>query len=749
MLFKILTVATLAITLNGCGGGGDTTAEDNTPIVGLSTPAAMSLVPEVSSGTAAISAAFNISNTDYAKQKVDSWIKTASGTELLEEANYMLCIMKLANIADYPNKTYRAQHNARICRRPTSAWPLRGEGPIVRQMLITTSRTAVNAPYKQTLWFQIPYGGQRFDNTDWDFVADMTVTEAPSATNPLGLFELQFRSVRSPDIGVSYVGTSDYNGVMKVYSEGGKNYFTTVWQYRDLYSANPNHQYDTYKSMIVELDGSGSISGRAVIDEPQGHWNNAYINRNISKVAFNTTNINEQKNSDAEQCSSRTDMFSNVWDYKMFYKDSGKELNMNGGFSITYDTDGRRGWADGYGLNTDIEGDTPSVVTSQKTGIIYDVVRAAGKLQKKTKGTRNLETNEKLIYWKDDVEYTVTWGGSTFTSSDSNSTAALNELNAATDSSARWPWSRRLNQDVKFTGTNAIAYWKQEDMHPWSEELLNGDLSLTCYQLCPDGNVSEGLADTNSWDQSAIEAIDSNAFSVTGKTYVFDPTTMVLKSSGVPVVLDPSVSGEVQFKMRLAPTGAVVANHWNVDELPVHYIWRSGTRRWQQTAHIKNQSTNAWYEFSDPIRFDYTHLTANDLNSSSTYDGIDYYLKYDGGLHGIPTRELPNGRKVREINLRNGDIFNGKAIYSGKELVLKAVGIEKNPIETPGACNDLALSEVVLTLPYALTPVSVSKTWAQQFDVIDVPSDYLVIDGVAQQSQIPHYKTSTRGNYAN
>lgn len=731
LTYLISSLAVLFL-ISSCGTSDESTPTAGLSTLGLSTPAAISLVPEVSSGTAAISSAFNSSNTDYVNQKADSWIKTTSGTELLEEANYMLCIMKLANIADYPNKTYRAQHNARLCRRPTSAWPLRGEGPINREMLITTSRTSISAPYKQTLWFQIPYGGQLFDNTDWDFVADMTVTEAPSATNPLGLFELHFRSVRSPDIGVSYVGTSDYNGVMKVYREGSKNYLTTTWQYRNLYDADPNHQYDTYKSMIVELDGSGSISGRALVDEPRGHWNNGYLVRDISKLAFNATHINEQKNSDTEICTSRTNMLSNVWDYKMFYKDSGKELDMNGGFSITYGTTGKRGWVDGYGLNTSIEGDTPSVVTSKKTGIIYDVVKAAGKLQKKTKGDRNLATNEELIYWKDDAEFTVTWSGSTFTSSDSDSTAALSELNAATDSSARWPWSRRLNQDVKYTGTNAIVYWDKEDVHPWSEELLNGDLSLTCYQFCPDGNVSQSLADAKSWDQSAIEAIDNTAFSTTGKSYAFNPATMLLKSSGTPVVLDPSVSGEVQFKMRLVPAGTVVANSWNVDELPVHYIWRSGTKKWQQSAHIKNQSTNAWYEFSDPIGFDYTHLTANDLNDSSTYNGINYYLKYDGGLHGIPTQKLENGTKIREISLNDGDIFNGKAMYLGKQLVLKAVGIEKNPIETSGACNDLALSEVALTLPNALTPISVSKTWDQQFDVIGVPSEYLVIDGVTQ-----------------
>ena len=139
--------------------------------------------------------------------------------------NYFLCVIKLANTADYPNKTYRAQHNAKLCRRPTSAWALYGEGPVNREMLVTTSRSSATAPYKQTLWFSVPYGNKG-KNVDWDVVMDMTITEEPSGSNPLGLFEISFKSIRAPDIGIDYTGTSDFDGVMKAYREGGKNYLS-------------------------------------------------------------------------------------------------------------------------------------------------------------------------------------------------------------------------------------------------------------------------------------------------------------------------------------------------------------------------------------------------------------------------------------------------------------------------------------------------------------------------------------------
>ena len=752
MLYRLMMVLSAVILIQACGSS--TSVET---VTGLSIPESVSVVPNKTDTLRvadfvyskhktdplmANKTGFSALGTDYSKQKVDTWIRTASGGGQLEEINYLLCIVKLNKIADYPNKTYRTKHNAKLCRRPTSAWPLHGEGPVDREMLITTSRNTAADSYNNTMWFQVPYGGP-FDNVDWDFVMDMTVNAEPSTESPLGTFELSYRSIRSPDIGINYAGTSDYNGVLKTYQEGSKNYLSYIAFYRNLYKSELSKRYNTYESIIIELDESGSLTGRAMNDEPSGHSDKAYLVRDISKVSFNSDYINEQKNSDSELCSSRTNMLSNVWDYKMFYKDTGKVLDMNGGFDITYGATAQRGWADKYGLWTETEGDAPNTVTSKKDSVVFNVIRAGGKLVKKTKGDRTLVLNEELTYWDNDTEtnYKVTWDGSAFISSESGVTDALSELNAASDSSARWPWSTRLNQDIKYTGTSAIVYWNQEDVKPWSSELSGGDLTLTCYQFCPQGTVSQALADVDQWDKSAVIAIDSNAYSEVGEVYTFDSTTMLLNKSGATVILDPSLTSTTHssFKMRLAPAGSTPTDFWDVDELPVHYVWRSGTKNWEQSINFKSQSTSAWYEFSAPVKFDYTHLTANDLNDDSTNNGINYYLEYDGGLHGIPSVKLADGSKVREISLKDGDIFLGKATHLERELVLKAIGIQKNPQVAPaGSCSSLPLGEVALTLPDIATTVSVSKTWEQQFEASGVPPEYLVIDGEVQQLVFLH-----------
>ena len=733
--YRFLLIALLSLFLLSCSDKPSTSAAAS----GLNAPKTISIVSD-STSSAQLSAAFGDSTTDYAKMPVDTWIKVATGSEMLEEVNYLLCVIGLANTADYPNQSYRAQHNAKNCRRASGGWPLYGEGPVNREMLVTTTRSSSTAPYKQTMWFQVPYGKANANN-DWDFVMDMDVTIPPSSSDPLGEFSFEFDSYRTTDSGGSYEDNTNYDGIMKVYSEGGKKYlsFFILAKVGFLTGSDAQWNYDTYQSIIVELDGSGELTGRAKIDGPSS-WRGAETStRKYSTLAFNGSNIHEKSGSDAEVCSSRTSLNSTIWDYKMFYKDTGSAVNMNGGFPLTYTKDGvtgLRGWASRYGLWTDAEGDAPTTVTAANTDqTIFDLVRAGGKLIKMTKGTRDLTSSEKLTYWYSDSDYEVTWNGSAFTiESKTGSAAALSHLNAATTSDSRWPWSRRLNQSVKYMGTSTVVYWAEEDVKPWHEDLNGGNLTLNCYQFCPQGQVSQALAAVEEWNQTAVEAVDSDAFSRTGKSYTFNVTDQLLKYGTTAVILDPTLSNTVEseFRMKLLPSSVTPSNYWNADEEDVHYIWRSGTKEWNQSINYKNQSTSAFYEFSDPVNFDYTHLTANDANDSSTYNNISYVLEYDGGLQGLPSIQLADGSYSREINLKDGDLFAGKAKHANRELVIKAVGIEKNPLATPGQCSALPLTGVSLTPPSSSTVISVSKTWAQQADVTGVAAGYKVIDGVAQ-----------------
>ena len=741
---KIISISLLSVFISSCSGGGGTSSPE---VAGLESPRNIPVVPEnnsnssslnaSSSNSSGFSAAFGGPTSDYSKEPVYSWVQTTSGTEMLEEINYLLCIMKLANLDDYPNATYRAKHNAKLCRLPSGLYPLVGVGPVDREMIVTTSRSSATAPYKQTMWVSIPYGAEE-ENYEWPMVFDMEITKEPSSLQPLGEFILTYNQF------AAFAPTqTSWNGLIKAYSENGKNYVSAVFKIARSNQKDARKHFDTYSSMIIEIDGSGALVGMAKLDEPQ--WTSEFgadIVRKVSKVNFNADYIHEQQTGETAVCSSQNNKKQNVWDYKMFYKDTGASLNMNGGFPVKYTlggVSGKRGWADKWGLWTDVEADNPTVITSDDSnGYVFDVVRSAGKLLKRTKGTRTLATDEKLVYWYRTTEkdYKVKWNGSTFVSDDSVTgyVAALAELNAANDSGeSRWPHSRRLNQGVKYTGTSTIVYWAEDWIKPWNSILSGGNISLTCYGFCPQGEVSQTLAGLDYWDETAVNNQESGAFSTSGKAFTFDSSNMLLEYNNTAVVLDPSVSSsnDIRFELRLAPSGSTVSDWWDMDELPVSYIWFSGSKDWNKSINFKKRSTSVFHQFSDPVNFDYTHLTANDLNGDSTYNNIGYYLEYDGGLHGIPANEV-EGDWIREISLKDGDIFNGKAKLAGRELVLKAVGIEKNPVLANGECNDLSLDNVTLSTPDPSITISASKTWADRLNITGIPAGYKVIDGVSQ-----------------
>ena len=197
--YLILSLVTV-LFIYGCSDAGS----GDEQIVGLAAPKTVSVVSDTSNSaqlasqlSAQFSAGFT-GNTDYSNEKVDSWVKVGTGSEVIEEVNYMLCIVALANTYDYPNQTYRARHNAKNCRRASGNWSLYGEWPLNMDMIVSTTRVSNSEPYKQTMWFKVPYGtpSSLGYNTQWPMVMDMDVTKAPSGSDTLGEFTLKFTSYR-------------------------------------------------------------------------------------------------------------------------------------------------------------------------------------------------------------------------------------------------------------------------------------------------------------------------------------------------------------------------------------------------------------------------------------------------------------------------------------------------------------------------------------------------------------------------
>jgi len=717
MKVTMYSVFLASLLVAGC----DSSSSITDTIKGTSAPASVGIVNDISTSNASISSAYTDTGSAYITDHVDTWVENKNSGRMLTEINAVLCVIGLTNSVDHPNANYRVQYDAKKCRKNLAQY----NGPVNRTIIVKNTKATTTSPFEQTLWFQGPYLKGSGLVQDDDYVAKITITEAPSAASPLGLFDLTFESNRSAEGGVSYVGTEYYDGRITAYRENGSNYLKAMMKFGN----SVGWVFDNYATMIIALDDSGGISGRASLDMP----NNDMSGREAIITAFNGTHINEQVGTDSAVCSARTNMLETVWNYKLYYKDNGDLLDLNGGFPVTYEGT-KMGWASRYDLWTDTAGDKPTVVTNSKTSQIYDVKRTAGKLIKKTKSTRSLTAGEVFVYWHNNGEYEVSWSGTTFTSTAENVTTALADLNNASASDSKWPWSRRLNQSIKYSGSSQVVYWTEEEVRPWSSVVSAGNLGLSCYLFCPEGTVSEALATADQWDSSAVGA--SN-WSSTGKAFSFDAADMTLKYGTTPVVLDSSVTSttNTDFDMRLVPTGSSVSDEWSADELAVHYIWRSGANDWNKSTNFKNQSTGAWYEFSAPISFEYTHSTANDRNGATANNGGSYYLEYDGGLNGIPDSLMADGSNGREISLIDGDIFAGKAKHLSRDLVIKAVGIGKYAPAASGQCDALPISGVTLTQPTIseIAALGAGFSWSDQSSLTGVAQGFLVIDGTDQE----------------
>ena len=108
MLTKILTVATLAVALNGCGG------EASTPIVGLSAPAGAALITN-NSGTdssrtsnvsSASRSAFSDSGTDYSNATARSQVDIGPAAQPMKLADIILCILNKTAMSAIVNGKY-------------------------------------------------------------------------------------------------------------------------------------------------------------------------------------------------------------------------------------------------------------------------------------------------------------------------------------------------------------------------------------------------------------------------------------------------------------------------------------------------------------------------------------------------------------------------------------------------------------------------------------------------------------------
>jgi hypothetical protein len=279
-----------------------------------------------------------------------------------------------------------------------------------------------------------------------------------------------------------------------------------------------------------------------------------------------------------------------------------------------------------------------------------------------------------------------------------------------------------------------LSYTKRERLHPWSDDFASGNLLLKCIGTCPTGGITTAALDNN-YNNS-----DNPNWTDNARSYTFDKNSMTLKYNGIEsVVINSGVNDSSRsYNMYDMVLGSSSAS--TVDEIrneDTTYRWWPSSQSWGKGTFAKNAS-GEWYKFDKPVKFEYTHSTANDRNDSSNYNGKTFYLEYNGSyISGIPSVKDSDGRWVRDINLNDGiELYTDS---NGKKYVNKSVGIDKKMKKLVSgdtgfdACNALDVSGVSLDIPGVSGVTEITETWDEQNSLPGLSDDISVIHGVIQR----------------
>lgn len=771
-----------AVSLSGCGGGGGGgTTGGTTGGTGSALQMAekISVVDAQSSGGGATPlrigkfklAPPNAGTTsDWGKDVTQVYVAERS-TESFNTINEILCMIGQSQYDDMVNKgTYKAQIDKTQCSSDQDSAESAGQDsqnqssgsdmPEYEIWTVDSSRADNNdgTPHIVKVWINedARQDGDHQEPAKVIYVKT-TITEGVSATNPYGIFTLNFRG--HPKInGVVNTNMTMFKGYLKSERDGSGK---VLLKFAMEGGFTGQGGYDTFNEKVVlDRAGDGSTGGGTlkVFNSYSGGFgsgsNSAYFN-----IAFNTSNFRraEAPNNSNEVCLKRpksndpTTFKASAWSYGL-YDASGARLNRNSGFPIKYNdgTKDYHGWVGYWGLwvpdgVTINNGDTVYKMTYGQgggTSTPYTVFKAGGKLKKHTRNLIALNDikNLPLDWWECSGQsctgYRVMWDSNSnqfikfavqnqqtymWDESFVDTPLDLNTLNYGELNFYSQSLGGQVRVKLTANGTppspitysypsptaNAVVFYKEDIVYP-GDTNSPPPTALRCYDNCPQ-YVSATEVSGSGWGGGQ----NSTAYD-----YSFDATAMVLKDTGNNPLLMTVTSNQFQwgfmsgamFDPATPNLNTLLACDWDANqvcgwkawsELPEFYTWETGKDNWNQLTLLKD--SNGVVKFEAPLQVEYTHSEVG-----SKYDGTKFYLEYAGfgDLHGIPgtcvsmdTGEPancgPNTRWLPEFTIAEGAtvLNNGSGTYYVKPLQME---LSMKQDATAGACSSLALTTYTL-----------------------------------------------------
>jgi len=763
-----------ALTAACSGGGGGSGGK----IVGLTAPSTLQIVTPVSgsaptavaspaSGVVASAMSFPAAS-DYENDSANVHVYDPA-VEPLQIINNILCFMGRTGASELVNvDPYIAQVDVAACEdgsNQSSAGSDSGQSSSdskdIQLWTVTSERASSSAPQIVELWVPAEEPGAP------RIFVRVSLTESVSATKPFGAFEMSFAGAND----VSDIATPEFIGHLATKdspSIGDVGF--TFYENRGDTSVAHGPGDESYRVQVnVEMSEDQTEGWAHILSSVRynfGGGDSGELTQEF-EVAFDATHFLRATDGGAAVAYEREEFTSNVWAYNLYHADgaeAGDAVDLDGGFGIRND-DGVYGWASYYGIwmPDGVELAHGEVVTSESYGVEESelvnltVFKAPGRLVRYAKETLDLVDldGQSFEWWTWDnladqsniyeVQYftgTSQWKKvATIDPTDYSSTAITPaEVIDTSMEGVLDMWSDGLGGPVVFVdGETSITFYERSFVDG-SDEVFDGSTVLTLYAF-------DQVLKT---EMTAAEAEDGDIFLATAPNLA-TPYELEFRETDLTLHLDTDGMGDFEvvgladgqepsagpntWGMSSGPlvTPAVAAtltsvyDGWNADEF---FVWETGHNDWNQFTGLKGP-TDDFVEFDEPLTMKYVHSTAADLNENATYDGVTFFLQYEGAgsLHGFPYRGVDldgdsnSDRWYPAINLVDCTMLTDS---EGNEYVVKAIEIEQFLAEDGAYAGSLTVAQAgALVLPdgtgYATPDIG------EEPDVDDAPR---VIDGV-------------------
>lgn len=718
-----------ALSLGGCGGSGSSSAAGGggggggtAAVTGLTVASKVSVVDAKNSNTTGKLTALRIAamvpaNSDYNNDQTFTYVQDRA-TESFSTVNEILCQMAQTKYDDATllNKgAYKAQIDAKACtgNDSTSNANASQQGgssatsaPDYNTWTIDSSRVDNNSPHIVKVWMH----EKARDAQDVEKViqAQVSITEAASASNPYGLFTINFAGYPASN-GVPTSTTPRFKGILKAEKDStGK----VSLKFIDQEGGNNGKAVTMYKN----TDGSGNGSTTMTDNNNGGPPQTLNIN-----FAYNGNLFHRAKaDASGEVCLDRTNFELSAWRYGVYDDSTGSRVDIaNPGFPINSKADGTgdNGWASFYGLWLPSGSNIGNASTVYRmnygqsaTATPYTVTLVGGKLKKHTQNLTTLGDIKNIPlegYMEgmppNQTMYRVAWNGTALVKIASapqtfNGPPAWTDITpAAIDTSNLTNggdlnfYSQALGGQVHAklanctfvpgsmgapghnvcdapTATTPVVFYAENIIYP-------GDFSTTktlkCFDNCPQAGANGMTYDSNGMPVTYPQDFSPTA---TGRSYTFG-ADMTLKDGANPVLLtssstnnnwgfdsgalfDPAATdpttGRTYQQLLACPWNAAQTCGWQAwSVLPVFYTWETGPSSWNQLTTLTD-ANNAVVKFDPPYRVEYVHSQTDASKPDFKYNGVKFYLDYQGfgQLNGIPGKcfDMQTGQSVTDCS---------------------------------------------------------------------------------------------------